>query len=285
MDTTTPAITRELSNLEDSIIRALTERLQELRQGILDTLVSTQDPFSPAMLNDTLAAVNSLITQFGNGLNVSIDTTTTQTIDILRRELIQPLIDAGLAGANVVFTPAQLAQMLASNADLIQNISDEMRAKINTQIRLAGIAGKTPYDAMKDITDTLGVKKADGIWGTYKRPEVVKGIAARAEAILRTELTRLYNGLKFDQIMSLGQQYPGIGIKKWWDATDDKRTRISHRAVQRETEPNPIPMNKPFIVGGAKMFYPGDPRGPAGEVVNCRCRLRIVYPSIEELLK
>jgi hypothetical protein len=30
-------------------------------------------------------------------------------------------------------------------------------------------------------------------------------------------------------------------------------------------------MDEPFTVGGASLMYPGDPAGPAEEVINCRC--------------
>ena len=39
----------------------------------------------------------------------------------------------------------------------------------------------------------LGIKSYDGVWGLRSRPDVVKGVAARAEAITRTELTRVFN--------------------------------------------------------------------------------------------
>jgi hypothetical protein len=32
-----------------------------------------------------------------------------------------------------------------------------------------------------------------------------------------------------------------------------------------------IPIEKAFRVGGYDLMYPGDPNGPAQEVINCRC--------------
>ncbi|NGO70508.1 phage minor head protein [Streptomyces boncukensis] len=54
---------------------------------------------------------------------------------------------------------------------------------------------------------------------------------------------------------------------KVWLATNDARTRATHRAAEGQQQP----LRQPFTVGAAALQFPGDPRGPAGEVINCRC--------------
>lgn len=54
---------------------------------------------------------------------------------------------------------------------------------------------------------------------------------------------------------------------KVWLATLDDRTRPEHRAVDGQTQP----LSEAFTVGRARLQFPGDPRGPAHQVVNCRC--------------
>lgn len=51
-----------------------------------------------------------------------------------------------------------------------------------------------------------------------------------------------------------------------WVATLDDKTRESHQKVDGEWQE----LDKPFSNG---LMYPGDPRGSAAEVVNCRCTL------------
>jgi len=56
---------------------------------------------------------------------------------------------------------------------------------------------------------------------------------------------------------------------KQWLATEDNRTRPTHRAADKQR----TLLSEPFTVGGARLLFPGDPRGPAGEVINCRCTM------------
>lgn len=58
-------------------------------------------------------------------------------------------------------------------------------------------------------------------------------------------------------------------LRKTWLTLQDDRVRDTHRAVQGRT----VELNEPFIVGGARMMYPGDASlgAPIRELANCRC--------------
>ena len=58
----------------------------------------------------------------------------------------------------------------------------------------------------------------------------------------------------------------GADVLKQWDATLDGRTRPSHREVDGEIRE----LDEVFSNG---LQYPGDPKGAAAEVINCRCAL------------
>ena len=58
----------------------------------------------------------------------------------------------------------------------------------------------------------------------------------------------------------------GASVVKQWDSTLDARTRDSHAQVDGEIKE----LDEPFSNG---LMFPGDPNGPAAEVVNCRCAL------------
>ncbi len=93
----------------------------------------------------------------------------------------------------------------------------------------------------------------------------------RARTIAITETTRAYGagtlaaGLEQSRVT-------GRLLRKRWDTEHDKRVRASHRAVDgRVTD-----LAQPFLVGGSMLMFPGDPLGPADEVVGCRCDLTII---------
>ncbi|PHQ43935.1 hypothetical protein Z052_01995 [Halorubrum sp. C191] len=64
-------------------------------------------------------------------------------------------------------------------------------------------------------------------------------------------------------------------IGKEWIATDDNRTRLTHRRADGQI----VPVEGQFDVGQTDLFHPGDPTGPPGEIVNCRCTCVPVFES------
>jgi 2'-5' RNA ligase len=58
-------------------------------------------------------------------------------------------------------------------------------------------------------------------------------------------------------------------MTKTWLATNDPRTRPTHRAADGQT----VPLLDAFVVGGFPLMVPGDPIGPPGEIIGCRCSL------------
>ena len=57
------------------------------------------------------------------------------------------------------------------------------------------------------------------------------------------------------------------GTRKEWVSVNDGRTRISHALASGQQ----VGLEEPFIVGGDRLNYPGDPAGSPGETINCRC--------------
>lgn len=80
----------------------------------------------------------------------------------------------------------------------------------------------------------------------------------------RTMTTSAENHGRIDSYKSLDKQ--GVVQKKVWEATPDDRTRPSHIDIDGEEQD----IDKPFSNG---CMFPGDGRGPAEEVWNCRCSM------------
>jgi uncharacterized protein with gpF-like domain len=59
----------------------------------------------------------------------------------------------------------------------------------------------------------------------------------------------------------------GLSLIKEWGAAQDERTRETHA----EADGQQVSIDGLFSVGGYDLRFPGDPSGPAEEVINCRC--------------
>lgn len=91
----------------------------------------------------------------------------------------------------------------------------------------------------------------------------IKFLKYQALRIVRTETVRAANV----GAMKAGESGPFVTIKEWIAAHDD-RTRHSHRRVDGEV----TEFSEPFSNG---LMQPGDPKGAAEEIINCRCTVAV----------
>ena len=115
------------------------------------------------------------------------------------------------------------------------------------------------------VSEGLGT---DGIGKLIR--ERVPGLSRyRAHVIARTEVHASGNYGSMRTANNIDPQ-----LKKEWIAVNDDRTRgedpsdeFDHMAANGQT----VNMDKPFVVSGEPLMYPGDPSGSAGNIINCRC--------------
>lgn len=98
----------------------------------------------------------------------------------------------------------------------------------------------------------------------------------RAMRIARTE-THSASSFASDQYNDKVSKELGIPMKKRWVSVGDARTRLSHANANGQIRD----MEEDFEINGALMKHPGDPKGGAKNVVNCRCV--VVYVDDEDL--
>lgn len=98
----------------------------------------------------------------------------------------------------------------------------------------------------------------------------------RSAVVARTESIGALNGGRNDGFTQVAAQLGGP-FDKMWIATFDTQTRESHRRAEGQR----VPVTGLFTIGesGARMAYPGDPSGPADEVIQCRCTTVLVRPG------
>lgn len=114
--------------------------------------------------------------------------------------------------------------------------------------------------SVADITRNLQNK-----FGWYK---------AQALRIARTETTTATN-----YATVLASQSSEMVLEKTWVSVQDNRTR---RKIYDHLDMNGQKVGEfdKFFVGGQELDYPGDPKGAAGNIINCRCK--IVYTVKED---
>lgn len=95
-------------------------------------------------------------------------------------------------------------------------------------------------------------------------PDISK---ARARVIARTETHGAANYGSLQAAIATG-----LRMDKEWLAAGDERTRETHRAADGQI----VGIEANFSVGSAFMAYPGDPSGPADEVIQCRCTMGFI---------
>lgn len=88
----------------------------------------------------------------------------------------------------------------------------------------------------------------------------------RARTIARTEVMGAVNGGTDAGMVARADAF-GETVRKMWLATEDHRTRENHRHAEGQV----VDVHDTFVVGTARLRFPGDPLGPAREVINCRC--------------
>jgi uncharacterized protein with gpF-like domain len=106
----------------------------------------------------------------------------------------------------------------------------------------------------------------------------------RATVVARTETLGALNAGRSDAFTAAAEELGGE-FEQMWLATDDTRTRASHRNADGQR----VPLGTPFTVGadpavgldGVKLMRPGDPSGPAHEVIQCRCTTLLMRPGEE----
>lgn len=137
------------------------------------------------------------------------------------------------------------------------NTPDEVYAQINVIIHRGIDEGQSIPDIADDVSAVLTANQTDQ-WRN------------RAVTVARTETIAATNAGAFYGAADLARERQDPNPEKVWLSTvGDDRTRETHQEADNQR----IPLFQPFIVGGFPLMFPGDPSGPAHEVINCRCSM------------
>jgi len=139
--------------------------------------------------------------------------------------------------------PVGAQEWLAGASNRLKRVGDDAWVTARTELLEGFQAGESIDDLAKRVRG------------------VVADVGGRARTIARTEVIGASNAGSFAEALARGLE------TKTWLNTHDARTRPTHAAAGEQT----VPLDGRFEVGGAQLRFPGDPLGPPGEVINCRC--------------
>jgi hypothetical protein len=133
--------------------------------------------------------------------------------------------------------------------------------------RLVGIGNELWFNARTAIAE--GLAAGEDMPKIAQRVRDAAGVTEpRARTIARTESHGARNTVNAASVRRVASAFGGANaFARRWQAAEDARTRPTHVQADGQT----VALNQPFIVGAASLDFPGDPSGPAGEVINCRC--------------
>lgn len=101
------------------------------------------------------------------------------------------------------------------------------------------------------VRDLIGLREQREIWSAEEA---------------RTAVTSAVNGGAY-----IAARRAGATTKEWLSSRDDRVRRTHTREGGGDGQR--VDIDGRFRIGAALLLYPGDPAGPPGEVINCRCVL------------
>ena len=107
--------------------------------------------------------------------------------------------------------------------------------------------------------------------GTALRNTLIGMGVYRSNLIARTETHRVASFAN----EAVAESMKIKGTIKEWIAVQDERTRFTHSIASGQK----TALESKFVVGGELLKFPGDPRGSAGETINCRCAVIYTTPD------
>ena len=142
---------------------------------------------------------------------------------------------------------------------------------LNTGVWVADIDETTRKRLAKVIDNSYNDGLSVEATGVALRNTVIGMGVYRANLISRTEVHRVAGFAN----EAVAENMKIDGTVKEWVAIQDARTRLSHSIAAGQR----VPLESDFVVGGERLKYPGDPKGSAGNTINCRCASIYITPD------
>ncbi len=267
--------------LERDTITQLLKRLQTLQAGLRQRLLAADGSvtdFRRFDLQARLADVDRMIADATADLAKLSERSYAKAAEHGGEHADNPIraaqltITQGTPGVS-----SELVQATFGNTvDLLTQPMQQFATDTKVALRQVALAGDGRFEAIARLRDKIAGAGFDN--AQY-----------RAERIIRTELSRVFNMSTYDRMVKLAGEFPFL--RKGWRAANDNRTRLGHKEAHRTyARGQGIPMAQRFsinvydergkapkLIGVALLRFPVDPDGqPAGKLsagatIMCRC--------------
>ena len=189
-------------------------------------------------------------------------------------------LDLLIGSIRNILKEGMLAGMLrAGMGELTQDQLDARNVQLDIVARQVARSELINDTTAREITEMLSRM----IEENATLEEMRRAVRARFEGYKEWRVDRITNTVvvgAFERGTLLAWQESGID-KKGWLTAKDERVRTTHIAANGQI----IELEAAFEVGGALLMHPGDPAGPAREIINCRCSMVPVMEGDEELAR
>lgn len=210
--------------------------------------------------------------EYQNADKVAYSLIHNEMVDVyaLNRNFIYKKIveDTGIDMSFMVYDRKAVERLLHTNPNILPQPSEKLLlslkskgATLYNKKQIQGIATRAIIsgDSIPDIAETISKELGQKNLNSSVRTA-------------RTMMTSAQNGARNDSLKDAEPKYKkyGIKLKKQWIATQDGRTRHSHRNIPEGVGQEIVNINEEFSNG---LEYPGDTSGDPSEVYNCRCTM------------
>ncbi len=273
---------RTVDRLEDAEVRELLRNLRDARRALDDRIAAELARVDPSrftlaqsrqMREEIRRVVASTWGRYAARLPASdravVDAALGAGAEGLAITAPGRIVGGATLSPELVVTSQRYRAMLISRSDAIGSASSEQVERLSRIVSNGILQGDSPAAISRSLATS-------GWLGPLQRGGALVGVGARADRIARTEVNRVFNVATQSSADRLAETAPALRMSKIWQTAEDERVRPTHKkAGQRyaiEGDPGPIPVDEDFQVGGFPAAFPQDPRLPAEESVNCRCR-------------
>lgn len=243
----------QVSNAFDRLRRSLMGEI-----GALDTIGLTR------MVNRLIELLRSQTQTFERDVNRAIQDAEPGLVVAGQAVVDDPLVAAGLAVSAPDVTIPLLEALEQFRADRITNLSASMIDQISLELRLGAMGTKSVFDVIQSVASKLRTADAgDAGFGS---------LAARGEAIVRTELGRIHSMATQRRMEQAVELFPDL-MKEWRHSGNLLHPRDGHQALSGTRVPVKAKFMVAPTVGGSReaMWFPHDPAASARNTVRCRC--------------